>query len=366
MSRRNDTRRRGRRRRKNQLPTLPIVALSLVVVLIIALVWSCSGSDGEEKQETQTTHRRPGAPVTTTAETDVPAPSIPKVDENGNPLVQKITLDTYSLEFEVGDERRYALVTMTPAEAPDKREIWTTSDPTIIDLDPDDGWITPLKPGQCTVTVKAAANPMVKATVKVTVKGSSSSTGTATTTTKPTSSSTVNKPDTPTVIDGIIVVNKSYPVSENYAPGDDPEAMTAFEAMRAAAAKQGLTLYNSSSYRSYWLQDDLYTRYSNRDGQAAADTYSARPGHSEHQTGLAIDLNQVDDSFAGTPEAIWVAENAHHFGFIVRYPKGKEHITGYQYEPWHIRYLGIDTATKVYESGKTLEEYLNIDSKYSY
>jgi LAS superfamily LD-carboxypeptidase LdcB len=100
-------------------------------------------------------------------------------------------------------------------------------------------------------------------------------------------------------------------------------------------------------------------------GQSTADTFSARPGHSEHQTGLAIDVNSIDDSFAATPESAWLASNAHRYGFIIRYPKGKEHITGYKYESWHIRYLGVDTATAVYNSGLTLEEYLGIDSKYS-
>lgn len=171
----------------------------------------------------------------------------------------------------------------------------------------------------------------------------------------------------PTYINGILIVNKTYPLPASYAPGclsSDTDA--AFKKMAADAYAEGLTLWVESGYRSYDLQKDLYNRYVARDGQTAADTYSARPGHSEHQSGLAFDLNTIDDSFANTAEGQWVAQNCHKYGFIVRYPKGKEYLTGYQYEPWHLRYLGVDTATAVYESGLCLEEYLGITSEYSY
>ncbi len=102
----------------------------------------------------------------------------------------------------------------------------------------------------------------------------------------------------------------------------------------------------------------------NKDGKAEADRYSARPGYSEHQSGLAMDLNSVDDSFAYTKEAKWIAENCSKYGFIIRYPKGKEPITGYIYEPWHVRYLGTELAEKVTTSGLTLEEYFGITSFY--
>lgn len=167
-----------------------------------------------------------------------------------------------------------------------------------------------------------------------------------------------------TYIDGILIVNKTYSLPKDYNPGVDATAESAFKKMQSAAAAEGLNIYISSGFRSYEYQSGLYERYASRDGYAAADRYSARPGHSEHQTGLAFDLNTIDDSFADTREGKWVAENCHKYGFIIRYPKGKEHITGYMYESWHIRYLGVDTATKVYESGKTLEEYFGITSEY--
>ncbi len=168
-----------------------------------------------------------------------------------------------------------------------------------------------------------------------------------------------------TYIDGVLIVNKTYSLPKDYNPGVNATAESAFNKMQSAAAAEGLNIYISSGFRSYEYQSGLYERYASRDGYAAADRYSARPGHSEHQTGLAFDLNTIDDSFADTREGKWVAENCHKYGFIIRYPKGKENITGYMYEPWHIRYLGVDMATKVYESGKTLEEYFGITSEYN-
>ena len=168
-----------------------------------------------------------------------------------------------------------------------------------------------------------------------------------------------------TYVNGILIANKTYALPSNYAPGGlDNTVQTAFNKMKEDAAKEGLTLWIASGYRSYDYQKNLYNRYVARDGQAKADTYSARAGHSEHQTGLCFDLNQVNDTFANTPESAWVNAHAHEYGFIVRYPKEKESITGYKYEPWHLRYLGVDLATSVYNSGLCLEEYLGITSVY--
>ena len=135
--------------------------------------------------------------------------------------------------------------------------------------------------------------------------------------------------------------------------------------MQSDAENEGLDIYISSGFRSYDDQDRIYNNYASYDGYEAADRYSARPGHSEHQTGQAFDLNTISESFAYTAEGEWVKENCHKYGFIIRYPEGKEDITGYMYEPWHIRYIGIDKATEVYERGLTLEEFLGIDSVYS-
>ncbi len=187
----------------------------------------------------------------------------------------------------------------------------------------------------------------------------------STTTRKPSTSATPNA-TSPTYINGILIVNKSYPLPANYNPGVNPAAQSAFNTMQSAAAREGINLYIVSGFRSYSTQRDIYNNYVARDGKAAADRYSARPGHSEHQTGLAFDVNSLSQSFENTPEGKWLAANCHKYGFIIRFPKGKESITGYMYEPWHIRYLGTSTATSVYNSGLTLEEYLGVKSVYSY
>ncbi|KIL48725.1 M15 family metallopeptidase [Jeotgalibacillus campisalis] len=171
----------------------------------------------------------------------------------------------------------------------------------------------------------------------------------------------------PTYIQGVLIANKQYPLPADYAPGESEEAKAAYNEMEAAAAEEGFELIAFSTYRSYEYQDELYHRYVDEHGQEEADRFSAKPGYSEHQTGLGFDIGEVgeetlwaDDDFKDTEAAQWLEENAHHFGFILRYPPGKEEITGYQYESWHFRYLGKELAGKVYSSGLTLEEYLNI------
>lgn len=162
-----------------------------------------------------------------------------------------------------------------------------------------------------------------------------------------------------------LIANKTYSLPAAYAPGDlTKECRAAYNEMAAAAAKDGVNLFIVSGYRSWATQDSLYRRYAAQDGTAAADTYSARPGHSEHQTGLAMDLNSLSGSFANTKEGKWLAANAHKYGFIIRYQKDKQSITGYIYEPWHVRYLGKELAAEVYGSGECLEEYFGITSTY--
>ncbi|MCM1007392.1 MAG: D-alanyl-D-alanine carboxypeptidase family protein [Ruminococcus flavefaciens] len=168
-----------------------------------------------------------------------------------------------------------------------------------------------------------------------------------------------------TYVNGILIANKTYSLPSSYNPGAlTAETQAAFNRMKNDAAAAGLNLWVCSGFRSYSYQDQLYNSYVARDGKTAADTYSARAGHSEHQTGLALDINMASDAFIGTPEAKWIAANCYKYGFILRYPQGKQNITGYKYEPWHVRYLGTETAKAVYDSGLTLEEYLGIDSVY--
>lgn len=168
-----------------------------------------------------------------------------------------------------------------------------------------------------------------------------------------------------TYVGGILIANKSYSLPQNYGSGLDPEAQRAFNEMQASAWNDGINLYIVSGYRSYWYQDQLYWGYVNsRGSQAEVDRFSARAGFSEHQTGLAMDLNSASRSFEGTPEALWIEQHCADYGFIIRYPDGKEDITGFMYEPWHVRYLGKDLARQVTDSGLCLEEYLGINSYY--
>lgn len=177
-------------------------------------------------------------------------------------------------------------------------------------------------------------------------------------------SPTMRTAPTPTYIRGVLMVNKTFSLPPGYGAGLTAETQSAFAGMRGAASSSGLNLYISSGFRSYETQRDLWNRTAAREGAASADRSVARPGHSEHQSGLTFDINTVAASFAHTPEGRWVRDNAHHFGFIVRYPEGKEHITGYIYEPWHLRYVGVDVATHLYRTGLTLEEYLMVPSRY--
>lgn len=181
-----------------------------------------------------------------------------------------------------------------------------------------------------------------------------------------------------------VVVNKNRNLSSEYAPEDlvkledvptvlsNPEVnqlrKEAAEALtllfKKAKEELKIQLYARSGYRSYNTQVALYNGYVQRHGKAAADTFSAKPGQSEHQTGLAMDITsdsvnkQLSEKFGETKEGKWINENAYKYGFILRYPEGKEDITGYIYEPWHIRYLGKDLAKKVFDSGLTLDQYL--------
>lgn len=165
-------------------------------------------------------------------------------------------------------------------------------------------------------------------------------------------------------VNGIPVANKTYPVPKDYNPGLLSETYDAFMELKLAALNDGLEINFMSGFRSYEEQTEVYANWNEVYPDGSADRVSARPGHSEHQLGLAIDVNSIEFSFADTPEGLWLAENCWKYGFIIRYKEGTEEITGYMYEPWHIRYLGKELAKDVHFSGLTLEEYLGIDSWY--
>lgn len=179
-----------------------------------------------------------------------------------------------------------------------------------------------------------------------------------------------------------IIANKTHPLPNGYAPADlvTPDVPTRLagtaeqshvsaviaEPLRElfnAAAADNISIKLSSGYRSEALQKQFYDSYVARDGQEAADTYSARPGTSEHQTGLSVDIIAADGTcdletcFSETPEGQWLAAHAHEYGFTIRYPEGKQDITTYQYEPWHIRYVGTGLAQELYTTNFTMEEF---------
>lgn len=179
-----------------------------------------------------------------------------------------------------------------------------------------------------------------------------------------------------------LLVNRDYTLTEDYVPEDlivpdvrftfsyysdkklmRQEAADALEELFAAGDAEGIHLYGVSAYRSYSRQYTIYATNLITRGIKHTNRYSAAPGASEHQTGLAIDVSSesagysLEEVFGTTKEGIWLAKNAHRFGFIIRYPKEKEEITGYAYEPWHIRYVGTELAAYLYESGLTLDEY---------
>lgn len=310
--------------------------------------------------------------ITSAATTVTEAQSLPPGSVTG------LTLSFYDAALKVGDDPVMPLVKMTPDEATDKSEKWESTDEKVAKVD-GLGNITAVGAGNCVIRVTSVNNPAVFAEVKVSVADPNAAAKTkpaesAATTTAAASAATTTDPnrtdmeviDGVTYIQGVMIVNKTYSLPQSYNPnGLTAETKAAFAELQAAASADGLSIYSVSDFRSYEAQDTLYNNYVARDGKEAADTYSARPGHSEHQTGLTIDCNYAGDAFHDTPEAKWLENNAWKYGFIIRFPKGKEDKTGYKYESWHIRYVGKDMAKKIYDSGLCLEEYFGIESKYA-
>lgn len=200
----------------------------------------------------------------------------------------------------------------------------------------------------------------------------------------------ISSPDETVIVDNpsdiLVLVNKSHALPADHIPDDliapnvpfpftqdlpkrymREEAAHALEDLFVASDKAGLDLYAQSGYRSYDRQESIFASNVARDGEDAANNYSARPGESEHQTGLTMDVTSpeidfgLDTNFVETDEGKWVKARAHEYGFIIRYPKGKEDVTRYQYEPWHLRFVGKEVAAVIHEKDSTLEEYLGAE-----
>ncbi|WP_233269586.1 D-alanyl-D-alanine carboxypeptidase family protein [Alteribacillus sp. YIM 98480] len=183
-----------------------------------------------------------------------------------------------------------------------------------------------------------------------------------------------------------VLVNREYRLPEGYEPDDltvpdipfpfeedhpkkqirEP-AVKPLEELFDEASEEGLQLYAISGYRSYDRQEAIFAANAAEDGEEEANQYSAKPGQSEHQSGLAMDVSSpsadlaLTDEFGETPEGQWLKDNAHRFGFIIRYPEDKTDITGFQYEPWHLRYVGKEAAETMHEKDQTLEEYYGVE-----
>ena len=240
-----------------------------------------------------------------------------------------------------------------------------------------------------TTTTTTTSKKTTSTTTTTTTKKTTTTTTTKKTTTTTKKTTTKSVPDSTgttskgykievkngiTYVDGYLIANKTYSLPKSYNPGSltSKTKEAANEMFAAYKDDSGKKMWAQSGFRSYETQESIYNRYVKRDGQAGADRYSARPGHSEHQTGLAFDVCVtgyacISSGFNDTVPAKWLAKNAHKYGFILRYPKGKESITGYKHESWHFRYVGKDLAQKLYNDGNwiTMEEYFGITSKYS-
>lgn len=302
------------------------------------------------------------------------------VTVNGLELPDSMEFDKKSVTLEVGEVYN-SVLKFTPEDITYTGAIYYTSDATIASVT-NEGVITAKSEGSCTIEAYYENDFRLVATMEVNIIDPYVITQPETTvpeTPKPeTPKPQTSEPQTPsyngshkmeiidgiTYFDGVMIANKTYTLPASYNPGVQPVAMDAFYDMQAAAAADGISLWILSSYRSYEDQEVIYNRYVAQDGRDAADTYSSRPGHSDHQTGYTFDLNSLEQDFQYDPAGQWLDKNCYKYGFIIRYPKGKDSSTGYMYEPWHVRYIGVDLATKVTQSGLSLEEYFGITSQY--
>ncbi len=279
----------------------------------------------------------------TSTETDSKTEAEGEVSETNQNILELKTESEFTAVLE-GNSTTIAVNMSTTGEASADDLTWSSSDESVATVD-NTGLVTGIEAGTCTITVSVIGNSAVSHDVTVAVRH-------------------LEEIEGCTYVDGILVINKTYGAPESYDPGLYDYVSEAFAEMKEDAAEEGLNLYIGSSYRDYAYQVQIYHNYSELYGSDQADTFSARPGYSEHQSGLVIDCNTIDDAFGETEEAAWLAEHCAEYGFIVRYPEGKEDITGYKYEPWHIRYVGTEIATEINALGLSLEEYLGIDSVY--
>ncbi len=321
---------------KNKTNLFAVYFAGSVICLLIILIIGIIAAKPVESDKGDDTSEASSLPTTSNAS------SKPESVEETPTAVTGISFDKTEISMYVGYYLKINAKVL-PKDAPNQKVIWSSSDNAVATVT--NGTIAALSEGSCIIKATSDENGKIFAEARLTV--------------------TNEIVENATYIEGVLIVNKTYSLPEGYNPGTNAVAKNALDEMFAAAKKDGITLKVVSGFRSYETQKTLYGNYVKRDGQEAADRYSARAGHSEHQSGLSFDLNSTNTSFADTKEGKWIAANAHKYGFIVRYPEDKEEITGYMYEPWHVRYLGKDMAQRIYDSELCLEEYFNITSVYA-
>ncbi len=319
------------------------LALLCITLTIAMLISACANAEPQDAKTTEITTTEPEITIKTeapktSAETTVEAPT----ETVGETTVETAQETTAEATTEVKTEITTEITTEVTTEATLETTVKITAEATEKEA-----------PAETTVQKKD--------TVKITAHAPTVLDGEYTYGGEP----VIENVDGFTYVNGILIANKTYSLPKGYDPrGLHPDASGAFSEMQAAAKADGISIKIISGYRSYSHQKSTYENYCKRDGQAAADRYSARPGNSEHQTGLAMDINSLKTSFGKTETGVWLAEHCAEYGFIIRYPEGKEEKTGFMYEPWHIRYVGKELAAKITASGLCLEEFLGITSVY--
>ncbi len=334
-----------RRRSGNQGKYIIVLVLvCLVLVFAIGLISKSRSSDtpDESLNAQETTQAPTSAPVQTEPQPIATQP----IETTPVPIATAATdpTDAPAASTEYGHLyiriNREKTVTLPGGFGTDVR--YSVNDDNVAVVD-ENGVVTGLQKGECVLTAESGTQSVQ---IPVTVRE-------------------MVVEDGCTYVDGILVANKSYSLPPEYDPGLLPVTEEAFDQLSADAAAQGLDIHNSSDYRTYSFQVEVYNSMVDAYGKEYADSVSARPGFSEHQTGYTIDCNTIDNTFADTAAGKWLAEHCWEYGFIIRYPEDKVDLTGYDYESWHIRYVGVEHAKEIWEQGICLEEYLDIESKYA-
>ncbi|MBQ8688407.1 MAG: D-alanyl-D-alanine carboxypeptidase family protein [Ruminococcus sp.] len=339
---------RRKRAKRNAQITRIVIGLAAVFVIGLGAGLIVNTLQSKDNDVTPGGENQPAMSVQTGTDAEgntVTIPAEDPADEVECNILGINPLESFVAVLEGGTHPlQVSMTTKGTASAGDLQ--WESSDTAVAEITMD-GIIQAVGAGECTITVSAKDDPSVSAEVRCVVRH-------------------MEERDGVTYVDDILLLNKTYGVDESYNPGGlTAETQAAFDELRADAMEEGLDIYISSGFRSYYDQDIIYNNYTEIYGWEVSDTFSARPGHSEHQSGLAIDVNTIDDAFADTPEAAWLKEHCADYGFIIRYAADKVDITGYKYEPWHIRYVGKEIAAELTELGISLEEYLGVDSVYA-